>query len=327
MNSPAVAHGPRNVPALLMTLHRERFTGAVVVSGTPGGTLHLRDGLVVAVRTPASPAPDVLLLRSRRIAEPDWIAAGEASRTDGPLADTLVALGLVRAPELSALCLATVFDGAFAMSLGTSAGWQVDDSVPAPDLIAEPGVEPRRLTDETARRMLVLSQLWGPLVDFAATRINPAAQPAVGTLPVRYRDILLGANGRRAPRDLAFALGRGLYPVMLDLARMSARRLVQRDAPAGAGPTPIVAPRDFTTGASAPPPQAPLPRRNPGTHAPDSVPGAPPAEVPGSAGRIPTPPVDIGARPAAPSGDTPPSAPPCVEHDLRDHPAQGEITP
>ncbi|MFF7244963.1 hypothetical protein ACFZBU_13815 [Embleya sp. NPDC008237] len=322
MNGPAVAQSPRNVPALLMTLHRERFTGAVVVSGTPGGTLHLRDGLVVAARTPASPAPDTLLLRSRRIAEPDWVAAGEASRTDGPLADTLVALGLVRAPELSALCLAAVFDGAFGMSLGTSAGWQVDDSVPAPDLIADPGVEPRRLTDETARRMLMLSQLWGPLSEFAATRIKPAAQPAVGTLPVRYRDILLGANGRRAPRDLAFALGRGLYPVMLDLARMSARRLVHRDVPAGAVPTPIVAPRDFATGASAPAPLpgAGLPRRNPGTHLPDSAPDAAPGEAPGGS-PVPTPPANNAP------GDRSSDAPPHVEHDPRNHPHQGEVAP
>lgn len=48
---------PRNVPALLLQLRESAYTGTVTVSGTPGGSIHLRDGLVCAVVTPAPRPP------------------------------------------------------------------------------------------------------------------------------------------------------------------------------------------------------------------------------------------------------------------------------
>ena len=66
---------PRNVPALLAKLLAEDFTGAVEVSGTPGGTIHLRRGLVIAVDTPNAPSVETLLIRSGRIDEESWAGA------------------------------------------------------------------------------------------------------------------------------------------------------------------------------------------------------------------------------------------------------------
>lgn len=43
----------RNIPSLLTALQARARSCTVVVSGTPGGSIHVRDGLVVAMETPA----------------------------------------------------------------------------------------------------------------------------------------------------------------------------------------------------------------------------------------------------------------------------------
>ncbi|MFG2375336.1 dihydrofolate reductase family protein [Streptomyces sp. NPDC048504] len=57
----------RNVPALLTALRTRQRSCTVVVTGTPGGSIHVRDGLVVAMETPGAPGIEALLLRSGRI--------------------------------------------------------------------------------------------------------------------------------------------------------------------------------------------------------------------------------------------------------------------
>lgn len=51
---------------------REEFTGALRATGSPGGTFHLRRGLVVGAESPGAPGPEALLLRSRRISGEEW---------------------------------------------------------------------------------------------------------------------------------------------------------------------------------------------------------------------------------------------------------------
>ncbi|MEV4616157.1 hypothetical protein AB0K43_26715 [Kitasatospora sp. NPDC049258] len=294
--SPAAPPAPRNVPTLLVRLQEERFTGAVLVSGTPGGVVHLRRGLVVAVETPGAPSVETVLLKSRRITEEDWSAArAAAGRTDdapGPaateatteaaesapteaadLGSALVGHGLIGGVELEVVCTAAVFDGAFAMSLGPVESWQVEPAAAAPELGARPGVEPRQLAEETVRRGTLLARLWGPLGEIAEARPRPAAQVESGQLAPRHRDLLLNANGRRVPRDLAFAVGRGVFPVMLDLARMRERRLLRPEAEQAAT-VPAVGPRAPVPAqpSAAPDPAAALPRRVPGDRRPGTAP-------------------------------------------------------
>jgi hypothetical protein len=63
-------------------------------------------------------------------------------------------------------------------------------------------------------------------------RVVPArgTQPA-GLAAVR-REILAHATGRRTARDLAFALGRSLHPVTVEIARMLADGLLEIAPPA-----------------------------------------------------------------------------------------------
>ncbi|MDQ0949773.1 hypothetical protein QFZ24_003696 [Streptomyces phaeochromogenes] len=242
----------RNLPALLQGLHEEGFTGTVRVSGAPGGTIHLRDGLIGAVETPGAPTATSVLLTPGRIDDEAWLAACAAERDVDRLGGQLVAAGLIGAAELEIVCTAAVFDAAFAMALGPPGSWTLSD--PEPTLLATPGVEPRRLTEETTRRMVQLSGPWGAPGELARVRPTPVPGPGPGRwLPHRHQSVLNTVNGRRTARDIAFTLGRGLYAVMLDLTRLEGLELVRWDAGREPGVRPSTAPRVLPERRSATP--------------------------------------------------------------------------
>ncbi|WP_234371438.1 hypothetical protein [Streptomyces sp. XY431] len=271
----------RNVPALLLALREEDFTGSVVVSSAPGGTIHLERGLITAIETPGAPTAETLLLKSGRIGQPDWAAAetaassaGAAASTAGDLGAALVARGSIGAAELEAVCASAVFDGAFALVLSPPGDWEAVEAAPPAGLAVRPGIEPKRLFEETARRTALLTRRWGPPGELARTRIRPAAAPAGGAgpaaagIPARHREILAAATGRRTARDIGFALGRGVFAVLLDLVRMDARQLLHRERADTVPMAPSVAPR---TAPGEPLPAdtgQPLPRRVPGARTP-----------------------------------------------------------
>ncbi|MDQ1036248.1 hypothetical protein QFZ75_002664 [Streptomyces sp. V3I8] len=264
----------RNLPALLQSLYDEGFSGTVRVSGSPGGTIHLRNGLIGAVETPGAPTATSVLLTPGRIDDGTWLAACAAEPDTDRLGGYLVAAGLVGAAELEIVCTGAVFDGAFAMAMGPPGGWTLGD--PEPTLLAGSGVEPRRLTEETTRRIARLAGPWKAPGELA--RVRPVPVPDAGLrrgLTDRHRSVLSTVNGRRTARDVAFTLGRGLYAVMLDLTRLEAQELVLWEAAGASGGRPSTAPRvlpgqDDASAApaavAAPPdaPAAPLPRRTPG---------------------------------------------------------------
>ncbi|MGW4236231.1 hypothetical protein ACWEJP_05120 [Streptomyces sp. NPDC004749] len=257
----------RTLRALLLGLRQEARSGTVRVSGTPGGTIHLRDGLIVAIESPGTPSVESALLKSGRIDEEGWARALATARETGAEGDalgaTLVARGLVGAVELEVLCAATVFEGAFALSLGRTAEWETAE--PSPVLRCGPGIEPRAAAEETTRRLALVSRLWGPAAELARARTRPSSQAerTAGRLPRRYQSLLTAANGRRTPRDLAFVLGRGLFGVMVDLIRMNDIELLQWEGARPAG-RPSTAPRLIPTEQSPPAaPSATLPRRVP----------------------------------------------------------------
>lgn len=264
----------RNVPALLQALHQEGYTGTVLVSGSPGGTIHLRDGLIGAIETPGAPTATSALLASGRIDDDAWLAARAAEPDADRLDLHLVTAGLIGAAELEVVCTAAVYDGAFAMALSPPGGWELTER--RPTLLARPGVEPRPLAEETTRRMALLSRLSAPAGELARVRPEPVIGPATlesegGGLTRRHRDLVESVNGRRTPRDIAFARGRGLYAVMLDLIRLEARRAVRWETGTSPDIRPSTAPRvpQGQSVSDEPSPRAgPLPRRRPGGGSP-----------------------------------------------------------
>ncbi|MFJ8057325.1 DUF4388 domain-containing protein [Streptomyces sp. NPDC096142] len=256
----------RNVPALLAALRTQRRSCTVTVTGTPGGSIHLRDGLVVAMQTPGAPGVEGLLLRSGRIDEQAWSAVRASDTTHERLAAGLVEQGLVGAGELETVSLAALFDAAFALSFAVPDGWEVTD--PVPTLYRNAGVAPERLLSEVSRRLNALAGEPGSVAALARTRMRPTSAAQLpetpGTLPARHRAVLTATDGRRTARDIAFTLGRGLFAVMLDLRHLVDRGLVEPDAPAP-DRRPSTAPRVASPAATpATPGPVPLPRRLPG---------------------------------------------------------------
>nr|WP_203616243.1 hypothetical protein [Streptomyces sp. SID13726] len=252
-------------------MREEEFTGTVRVSGAPGGTIHLRDGLVGAIETPGAPTATSALLTTGRIDDEAWLTACATEPDADRLGGHLVSAGLIGAAELQIVCTAAVFDGAFAMALSAPGGWETGEREPA--LVAA-GVEPRSLTEEIARRTGVLGRgrAGSSVGELARARPESVAELGPGAwLSSRLQELLGSVNGRRTPRDLAFALGRGLYAVMLDLKRLETLGLIRWEGRTAPGERPSTAPR-VTPGPSAdpgpaPPGGGPLPKRRPGRSA------------------------------------------------------------
>lgn len=214
------------------------FSGLLRVDGRPGGTLYFADGGVTGCESPGAPGLEAILLRSQRVSEDDWNAAfAAAAMADRPLTDELVDRELLGAGEAEALLRTALADTVFAVLYGTVERWATAPATDCP-LPLDPPATPTLLLGETARRGQVLAAFDGPPVS-AADRFT--ARPdgglsdigladaeqvdAVGLTP--GQDALLAlVDGRRTVRDLAFALGRGLYATMLELARMRAANLV-----------------------------------------------------------------------------------------------------
>jgi hypothetical protein len=196
------------------------MSGALRVTGDPGGTIHLADGRVAGIETPGAPGPEVLLLRSRRVSEPAWDTAFDAAAaTGGPMGAELVKRALIGSGELEALLRTAIADAMFVLASGTVDDYRAEPGPAESVLPLDPGVEADWLLAETSRRLQVLASL-----PVRPDRVRIAAVAAPETPGARsgerQGEILALADGRRTPRDLAFALGRGVYPTLLHLARM-----------------------------------------------------------------------------------------------------------
>ncbi len=216
-----------------------RFSGLLRVEGTPGGIIHLTDGQIAGCETPGAPGLEVILLRSQRIAEEDWDAAFTAAAASGrPLPDQLVAQGLLGAGETEALLRTTLADAMFALTCGRVDGWTEEaaelseatgEPLNPPDCLLPliPPARPGWLLGEATRRAQVLALYSGPiLAGRDRLAIAPGTTLADPGLGPGQDEILALADGRRSARDIAFALGRGLYETLLQLSRMRAANRV-----------------------------------------------------------------------------------------------------
>jgi len=253
---------------------RERFTGELRIAGSPGGTVHFRDGLVVAVESPGAPGPEALLLRSGRVSGEQWTELVRESGGSRWPATGLVAHGYAGAAQLRVVCVMALHDAAFAIAAG-----RADDCERAPvaELFAQVAVgeSPTRLLREAARRLAALAALPRP-VHPDRERPVPANGGAAGPHGALRGELLAHADGRRTSRDLAFRTGRGVYTATVEVARMLAEGVLE--CPAEPLPIPVlhtppdgqgVHPRTPERPAEpllppSPPIPAALPRRKPG---------------------------------------------------------------
>ena len=195
------------------------MSGVLRVTGDPGGAIHLADGLVAAIETPGAPGPEVLLLRSHRVTESAWDEAFTAAAVGGPMDAELVRRGMAGAGELEGLLRVALADAMFVLAGGTVEEYRAEPGSADVVLPLVPGAGPDGLLAEAARRIRVLAP-----VPFRHDRDKIVAVPGAARPGIRLGEgqdeVLALADGRRTTRDLAFALGRGVYSTMLQLARM-----------------------------------------------------------------------------------------------------------
>lgn len=281
----------------------ERVTGVLRVQGSPGGAFHLLDGAVVAVESPGAPGVGTLLVRSGRIDADEWNAAHDAAGTGLWPGAPIAAGGRLGTAEFQVLHMMAVQDAVFAVLAGRLDDCAFDPAPPgAPRTVPPPGlgngVEPEELLVEAGRRLTALASLArsvSPDRDRVAA-VGPPAWADEPLAPVR-REILGCANGRRSPRDIAFLIGRGVYTITVEVARMCAEGLVETVPAPPAHPLPPPAP--------APPLPDPYPT-TPAEPAGPAVPSPPLALPEGAADPYP------GPYPPVPEwepGDVPVTAP------------------
>lgn len=197
------------------------LSGTLVVTGDPGGVIHLDGGGVVAVQTPGAPSAEVILLRSHRVSEAGWDAAFAASAANGgSMGAELVAGGAVGAGELEALLQTTLADAMFVLASGLV---EKCEQRPGPVdclLPLEPAAAADLLLAEAARRVRVLAALPGGGRERERVVAVPATRRPDRPASPGRDEILALADGRRTPRDIAFASGRGVYATLLKLAEL-----------------------------------------------------------------------------------------------------------
>jgi len=243
------------------------LTGVLQVIGDPGGVIYLSGGEVIGVKTPGAPSLEVLVLKSGRVPDDGWDAAFSAAAAGTAMSAELVTRGLIGAGELEALLRMAVADALFVLACG-----YVDQCRPEPGPVSvllplDPPAPVGELLAEAERRMYVLAASPG-LAGYQRARVSPApgVVPAETVLGGGRDELLALANGRRTPRDLAFALGRGVYATTLELSRMHTDGLLVTTSHR-AGP-PLPAPARASATPAAP---APAASQKDGDPAPDSA--------------------------------------------------------
>jgi hypothetical protein len=216
---PKLARGVSPVKALtqLATLG---VTGALTVVGEPGGVIFLRDGLVNGVESPAAPSVDRLLTACGKVEERVWETI--PSRP----ARALVEGGHLSAAEVEVCALNALYDAAFFVLSTERAELRF-----APDiehwLGADGTVTADQLCDHVARQRRILDEVHpSDVTDTAAVR--PVLRPGLDRVLLSglQWEIVLHADGRRTPQELAGLLGRSAYAVTLDVRRLAAAGLV-----------------------------------------------------------------------------------------------------
>ncbi|NEB04530.1 DUF4388 domain-containing protein [Streptomyces sp. SID13726] len=260
--------GHEHLAQALASCGRDGFTGELRVTGTPGGTLHFGDGRVVAAESPGAPGPEALLLRSGRVSGEQWAELVRESGGARWPATALIAHGYAGAAQLRVVCALALHDAVFAIAAG-----RVEEcerfATEVPFAQVPVGEPPLRLLQDATRRLTALANLPHSVHPDRERPVRSGTDDGAGGL---RRDLLTHADGRSTARDLAFRVGRGVYTVTVEVARMLDEGLLEC-----AGPPAVIPVRTLPEGhdlrprkpspveQSPPPTRTDLPRRKPGS--------------------------------------------------------------
>ncbi|MGW4839322.1 helix-turn-helix domain-containing protein [Streptomyces globisporus] len=220
---------------MLQRLAAERATGALM---RDRGTLYLADGQVVHAESPATPGIDVLLTTGGTLRHEGWWDAVAQAGAGHRVGRYLVDSGHVPGGALELCHLGALYDAAFfaLAPTGTPARFRygvahwIGPVRPVPVAAVE---------RETLRRREFLDRIWpDPACDSAA--LLRTAHGTDAPVPARQRRLLELVDGVRTASDIAQALGRSAFHILVDLRRLAAAGLVEavRAQPLPAAETP-----------------------------------------------------------------------------------------
>ena len=238
-------------------------TGALHVEAFSGAVVYLRDGTVTHIDAASAPGIGTLLTASGRLSKDVWESVVTVGAATGRVAALLVEQGYLSQGELELCVNGALFDAAyFALTLEpTSVRFSDGERSWFGGALR---VDVERLVREVAHRQDQLTRV------FPTPEFDDAALTLVARLPkdqvvvdgLRW-ELLLHADGRRTPLELARIVGRGAYATLLEVRRLAAIGLALPPSATGAAARPAVTPYRPAAGSpvakSKPPNGAPAP--------------------------------------------------------------------
>ncbi|WP_157017394.1 DUF4388 domain-containing protein [Cryptosporangium arvum] len=226
-------------------------TGALHVEAFSGAVLYLQDGAVTHVDAGSAPGIGTLLTASGRLSKDVWESVLTVGGPTGRVGALLVEQGYLSQGELELCVNGALFDAAyFALTLEPTSVKFVEGERSWFGGALRVDVE--RLVREVTRRQDQLTRV------FPSSEFDSAALTLVARLPkeqivvdgLRW-ELLLSADGRRTPLELARMLGRGGFATLLEVRRLAAIGLALSPSATGAAARPAVTPYRPAVGSSA----------------------------------------------------------------------------
>ena len=229
-------------------------TGALHVEAGLGAVLYLRGGSVTHVDAAASPGIGRLLLASGRLSEKVWGGAINAGARTGRVGALLVEQGHLSEGELELCVTGALHDAAF-FALGTEPTSVRFASGESSWFGTATGVAVELLVREAARRRELLEATLESSAYDEVPFVPVSRLPRQHIVLDEFRwELLVHADGRRTPLELARLLGRGGYATLFETRKLAAAGLLRLpmqgpELPARNEPAP---PSNGAPGAAAP---------------------------------------------------------------------------
>ena len=230
MPSVAVPSAPPPVRDRLEAWCATGATGALRLLDQPGGAVYLVDGRISYAECPTACGTDRLLTASGRLSGDAWRAALAAGRPTRRVGAALLEAGLLAPAELEALVLAGLYGAAyFLFDEPAPVHFEVGTRHVLGPIVA---LELRTVQAELDRRRRLLREAWpDESIDTAVVvpaRRLPGHQVALTAL---QWEIVANADRRRTAVDLARALGRDTFAMLLAARRLARVGLVEPGRP------------------------------------------------------------------------------------------------
>ncbi|BFU46349.1 DUF4388 domain-containing protein [Krasilnikovia sp. MM14-A1004] len=216
---------------LLRTAAAERWTGALVVTGRPGGTLYLTDGVVTYAESPAAPGVGELLTASGRLAARTWQSALDLGTAAARVGQLLLDQGHLTRGELELCVHGATYDAAY-FALGPVASGVEFVAGQVHWLGAVVWIDAGAMEHESQRRQRLLDEIFPyPQIDSAPVTLATRLGVERVWLTAPQWELIVHADGQRTPADLAQLLGRAGYATVQELRRLGALGLLEVPVP------------------------------------------------------------------------------------------------